>query len=294
MDDRNVKIGVGMMLRQVAEFGEAQAERRANDLDMRLQVALLENQELRSHIAELEAQLSRYPKRIDQTAFGVGKGNCFQACVASTLGLELREVPNFCVEYDDTEWFPAFQRWLHERGFGCVYWPATNDTERESLVRFSSFLSVVPSIGSGPNKSGDMHCTVWIGGELHHDPNPSRGGIERLDDMLFIVPSPKAQLSRGVFVRDMSDEELRDVFRAGRDAATRPMQHSSIENMAGARACIAAATKLPEGAVRWTLGRVFIDETGVSPSVDANIEACEDIDEGVYSLHIVFIPEVKP
>lgn len=105
----------------------------------------------------------------------------------------------------------------------------------------------------------------------------------------------EAQLSRGVFVRDMSDEELWDVFRAGRDAATRPMQHSSIENMAGARACISAATKLPEGAVRWS-AEVEVEELGGSRAVSVSNAIAEvDLPEGSKGrLHIVFVPEVKP
>ena len=127
--------------------------------------------------------------RVDQTTFGHGKGNCFTACVASILELSLESVPNFCLDHEGGAWFPALREWLAARSCGVVYWPVQNDEERSSLLRFASELKIVPWIASGPNADGVAHSTVWVGDALAHDPNPSRNGLAKLDDAIFIVSS---------------------------------------------------------------------------------------------------------
>lgn len=193
MDDRNVKIGVGMMLRQAAEFGEAQAERRANDLDMRLQVALLENQELRSHISELEAQLRHEEKR-----------------------------------------------------------RAELDSENASLSTESD--------------------QVWLRATAAED---------RMKEL-------EAQLSRGVFVREMSDEELLDICDAH---AFEPLVDVDQARLKCVRACIAAATKLPEGSVRWTED-AYVRDRVVYDSEDRPVDGIEvDVADSGGVIHHVYVPE---
>ncbi len=103
----------------------------------------------------------------------------------------------------------------------------------------------------------------------------------------------KAQLARGVFVRELSDEELWDVFRSGRDAAARFMQHSSVENMAGVRACIAAATRLPDGATRVTQRISGAGCIGFEGS-DGSESVALALPDGPAVVHIVVVPEAKP
>lgn len=57
---------------------------------------------------------------VDQDEFGLGKGNCFQACVASVSGLRLHDVPHFCGLYGDGEWFLKCAEWLTEHGLGII------------------------------------------------------------------------------------------------------------------------------------------------------------------------------
>src|SRR5690606_41102744 len=51
---------------------------------------------------------------IDQTTFGFPGGNCFSACIASLLELDIEQVPYF-MEPEDA-WQENLVRWLAPRG----------------------------------------------------------------------------------------------------------------------------------------------------------------------------------
>lgn len=75
-----------------------------------------------------------------QTVFGAGKGNCFSACIAC-FGLRYFEVD--------------FGDWVgHELGLPDCY-----------------------LIVSGPGPRDCDHATVWLGGNMVHDPHPSGAGL---------------------------------------------------------------------------------------------------------------------
>jgi hypothetical protein len=125
---------------------------------------------------------------VDQTTFGHGKGNCFAACVASILDLPIESVPNFCCDFTDDTWWAELKAWLRPRG--CVPWFIDlNNDNREGALGLVREWAIVPYIGSGPNPDGVVHSTVWIGDAMAHDPNPSRRGITKLDDIILIVGS---------------------------------------------------------------------------------------------------------
>lgn len=56
-------------------------------------------------------------KRIYQTIFGDG-GDCFRACIASILEVEIQELPNFCSWKKET-WFQQTAQWLDSE-FYCI------------------------------------------------------------------------------------------------------------------------------------------------------------------------------
>lgn len=125
---------------------------------------------------------------VDQTLFGERKGNCFAACVASILELPLVEVPNFCVMHWDSDWFQPFSDWLRDRGCMPLCFAFQAAAQRDNhLAIMKQMGNGVPWIGGGPNPDGVMHATVWVDDRMVHDPNPSRRGITRLDDALFII-----------------------------------------------------------------------------------------------------------
>jgi hypothetical protein len=112
---------------------------------------------------------------LDQTINGNGEngepvGNCWQACVASLLDLQLDQVPHFAMESPHS-WFRSTRRFVFQHtGFdlGCFV-PKFPLTEPGQYV-----------IGVGPSPRGDfLHAVILDGttGELAHDPHLSRAGL---------------------------------------------------------------------------------------------------------------------
>jgi hypothetical protein len=142
-------------------------------------------------------------KPVDQDEFGKDKGNCFQACVASILELDLHSVPHFCSLYGDSEWFLKFSEWLTERGLGVVSWECkgfsrsvSEDWADSTTTYARKCLQNVYWIGSGPNVNGVPHSTVWKADKMVHDPNPNygRSGIALLESQIVIVfPNPRTR-----------------------------------------------------------------------------------------------------
>lgn len=129
---------------------------------------------------------------VDQDKFGEDEGNCFAACVASVLCMQLHDVPNFCADKGRDEagrlvWFKTFRAWLVGHGLTPVVWNlnATLDDAREQLA---DHLPDTLMIVSGKAERGLVHATVWRGGEMVHDPHPSRVGLLDVHDAIMFVP----------------------------------------------------------------------------------------------------------
>lgn len=117
--------------------------------------------------------------KVDQTLFGHGVGNCWPACIATITGIPLEEIPNFCVLYGDQHGAEAL-KWLRPRGFALWEVPMKGD----DLTWVGKLVPDVPWIATGRNVNSVMHCCVYIGTKLWHDPNPTR---ERLSQGLMEV-----------------------------------------------------------------------------------------------------------
>ena len=62
----------------------------------------------------------RTMRRVWQTVIDTERGDCERACVATILGLDIEEVPNFSapeVRADHTRWL---RTWLQSRGYGLI------------------------------------------------------------------------------------------------------------------------------------------------------------------------------
>ncbi len=112
---------------------------------------------------------------IDQTTFGEGLGNCFSACVASILHLQIEEVPFFGA---DELWWTRFAEWLEARNLYAI-----------CLKHRPGRAPVGYHILSGKSPRGDfMHSVVAKGEDVVHDPHPSRATILDRVDCIVIVP----------------------------------------------------------------------------------------------------------
>jgi histidinol-phosphate phosphatase family protein len=120
---------------------------------------------------------------VDQTKFGVPEGNCFSACVASILHIPLTDVPAFC-KYEN--WWERFNEWLKSYGYYA------------SIIRYSETWSPEGfHILSGKSPRGDFqHSVVAMGGDIVHDPHPSRAGVETRIDQIFIIPTDHSEFIR--------------------------------------------------------------------------------------------------
>lgn len=125
-------------------------------------------------------------KPVMQTKFGA-EGNCFDACVASLLGLPLEEVDYFKGE---ETWYADFQNWLAPRGLAYV---EVNCCDPSPFYRFP--LPVL-AIAGGPSPRGveGGHAVVI---ELHqwakkivHDPHPDGTGLVSIKTVGLLVWRP--------------------------------------------------------------------------------------------------------
>jgi hypothetical protein len=132
--------------------------------------------------------------RVDQTILHSDPerpGNCFAACVASALGLNLRDVPHFIEwgmkHYGDgsphpngntgAHWHAMFLGFLAGRDLWAIPLSSLDDAEPGELV----FVG-------GPSPRGVPHQVLYRDGQLWHDPHPSKAGLLRIDeDDLFVI-----------------------------------------------------------------------------------------------------------
>lgn len=123
-------------------------------------------------------------KPVDQTTFGVPGGNCFSACVASLLELEVEEVPYFMGEPD---WFFAFNRWLRPRGLYAMNFEGHPE-------RFQGFVPDDARCILGGRSPRGPHAVVGtMSGVTLHDPHPSRDGLLDIEDSTILVPVDPAR-----------------------------------------------------------------------------------------------------
>jgi len=109
-----------------------------------------------------------------QTTFGgetappEQRGNCYAACIAMLLGIDVALVPNFVAAEDHVE---AAAAWLSERG--VLLWCFPSDP----LEPVPEWRSRATMIASGMTPRGHMHAVLWRDGELLLDPHPSGIGL---------------------------------------------------------------------------------------------------------------------
>lgn len=127
---------------------------------------------------------------VDQTTFGIDRypyvpGNCLSACVATLLDVPTRTVPIFLDVRDshDGIWLERLTTWLAYRDFEM------RDVEVD--VRSPEDLSLVapsfPYILCGTSVRGRDHAVIAAGGEIIHDPHPSRTGLVRANRIIAIL-----------------------------------------------------------------------------------------------------------
>lgn len=106
-------------------------------------------------------------KPVDQTKFGKPEGNCFAACLASILEVDLDTIPDF--GWDDN-WRDRVDSYLAEFGFQMI----------DILIGLGAFKPLGYHIINGGSPRGDFdHSIVGYRGEPVHDPHPEGNCILR-------------------------------------------------------------------------------------------------------------------
>lgn len=135
---------------------------------------------------------------VHQTLFGsidaplAERGNCFPACIASILGVDLSDVPHWYGQDTagdgDADWW-AIVAWLQGRGTTIFAWDwsGLSDFMHRSLTGAVVILS-----GDSPRFVGTSHAVIGQldgrgGWRLLHDPHPSGDGISGDPSMVELV-----------------------------------------------------------------------------------------------------------
>lgn len=125
------------------------------------------------------------PAFVDQTILytpgGPERGNCTEAAVASILGLALSDVPDFRAKGVENFW-DEFEAFINSRGF-------------HPLRLDGNWIPDVLYLASGLSPRGVHHMVLMRGGELVHDPHPSKAGIGAPEHIWLIVPIDPAPIT---------------------------------------------------------------------------------------------------
>jgi len=120
-------------------------------------------------------------KPVFQTIYGHPDGNCFAACVASILEMELEDVPNFCGDYRD-KWTYELNKWLLQFGLGAL----TVEFQDEIPIKHGYCCAG----GKGP--TGIMHSVVMKDMKMIHNPHEGWDAFEKgpVDYTFFVILDP--------------------------------------------------------------------------------------------------------
>lgn len=116
-------------------------------------------------------------KPVYQTQFGDGEGNCFAACLASLLEMEIEFTPDFYQLYK-SEWFNQFTEWM--RPLGMIPY---HKSQKDAVLPLHDCYYLV----GGTSPRGISHSVIYLNGKMVHDPHPSGEGLAEIEDVIFMV-----------------------------------------------------------------------------------------------------------
>lgn len=182
--------------------------------------------------------------KIMQTKFGVG-GNCQSATIATLLGIQIDEVPDFwdgCeleegisgeakerLEKENGIVFNTnFNNFLAKFGLTSISLGVAVGDHSEWVKGISEALPNVPLLVNGLSPRGFMHSVIWMDGELYHDPHPEGGGVIPAN-VTFLMPTfgddPIHPLVKDAFFEGFTmgqemekDDEKQCVWRSAEEA----------------------------------------------------------------------------
>lgn len=137
-------------------------------------------------------------KPVFQTRTGADTGNCTEACIASVLECELRDVPDLCeCGTRRPDWDECLRAWLRSRGLVAVVanapsplpWPFNWNDVPDGL---HSLMLPRKLLLGGHNTNGVPHYLALHGRQVH-DPNPSQSFLATWEELRFFMPVDEAR-----------------------------------------------------------------------------------------------------
>jgi hypothetical protein len=127
-------------------------------------------------------------KFVTQTKFSQ-RGNCFRACLATLLNIDIDFMPPF-EEQSDNVWIPAKQ-WLLMQGLTICNYHSESPPDGYSIA-----------VGQSPRNPSIHHAVVALNGKQHFDPHPSCVGLNKIDRYWQIekVKVPKTDNNQSSFI----------------------------------------------------------------------------------------------
>lgn len=119
-------------------------------------------------ILKIKMMIPKTQTRLHKGLFPISdRGNCFPACIASILEMDVEDVIQIQEHYDDPEWPQILQRWLNSKGYRWrTIEPEDNVSGKYILVS-----------GTSPRFPDCSHIVIYKDGIMVHDPHPDRTGI---------------------------------------------------------------------------------------------------------------------
>lgn len=116
-----------------------------------------------------------------QVRTGKGWSNCFSACVASLLELNVEQVPDFMWMADgilNPNWLDDFDKWLRPHGFAplCI----------QNTAGYIPLRGVYYIVG-GKVECGIMHAAIGFNNQIVHNPYPGDASIVEIVDYIVFV-----------------------------------------------------------------------------------------------------------
>ena len=122
---------------------------------------------------------------IDQTRFGEGNGNCFNACLASIMELPIDHFPPYWKW--GNEWLAEYNSFLRKHhGLQLLVLLPNVDLWQDGGGFLQSYHVI-----SGTSSRGIAHSVVGLNGEMVHDPHPDRTGLEKANYWEFLIKTFK-------------------------------------------------------------------------------------------------------
>ncbi len=130
-------------------------------------------------------------KPIMQTNITPEEGNCFSACIATVLEIDISEVPNV---RNDFAWFQIMDKFVSKYGYGLLHMLRI-DYVREDAGEWRKKAYIIAT-GNSPRHEDLTHSVVYQNDEMVHDPHPDGGGLDEKPGYYIIFVALDAKVDK--------------------------------------------------------------------------------------------------